>query len=323
MEETQPLNQRAAPRPDNAIKRTRRARSSGTGPRWQQVAALDRGPERLRHRAGRAHVLRALPVHRHPRRRTPTSRPRPRTSTTPTASTRSARSRRRTARTSRSTRCPSTMQAAVIAAEDRTFYTNRGIDIRGIIRAARNNAQSGADHRRRLHDHPAVRQDPVPLAGAVVHPQGPRGDPVDQDPQPAEQAGDPRGLPQHRSTSATAPTASRSPRRRTSTSRPPSSTSASPPRSPRSSTGPSFYDPYAEGGADRMTPRYNYVLDGMAKAGAISAARGGRGQGQPARRSRSRRTTTASRGRTATCCDSCRSRWPSSSSATPRSWAAA
>jgi membrane peptidoglycan carboxypeptidase len=35
------------------------------------------------------------------------------------------------------------MQAAVIAAEDRTFYKNRGIDIRGIIRAARNNASSG------------------------------------------------------------------------------------------------------------------------------------------------------------------------------------
>ena len=35
------------------------------------------------------------------------------------------------------------MQAAVIAAEDRTFYKNRGIDIRGIVRAARNNASSG------------------------------------------------------------------------------------------------------------------------------------------------------------------------------------
>ena len=35
------------------------------------------------------------------------------------------------------------MQAAIIAAEDRSFYSNRGIDIRGIIRAARNNASSG------------------------------------------------------------------------------------------------------------------------------------------------------------------------------------
>src|SRR5690349_11419590 len=36
------------------------------------------------------------------------------------------------------------MQAAVIAAEDRSFYRNRGIDLRGIIRAARNNASTGA-----------------------------------------------------------------------------------------------------------------------------------------------------------------------------------
>lgn len=35
------------------------------------------------------------------------------------------------------------MQSAVIAAEDRSFYRNRGIDLRGIVRAARNNASSG------------------------------------------------------------------------------------------------------------------------------------------------------------------------------------
>ncbi len=38
---------------------------------------------------------------------------------------------------------PESMQAAVIAAEDRTFYDNRGIDLRGIIRAARDNASAG------------------------------------------------------------------------------------------------------------------------------------------------------------------------------------
>jgi membrane peptidoglycan carboxypeptidase len=37
---------------------------------------------------------------------------------------------------------PEVMKAAVIAAEDRTFYSNRGIDVKGIIRAARNNATS-------------------------------------------------------------------------------------------------------------------------------------------------------------------------------------
>ncbi len=38
---------------------------------------------------------------------------------------------------------PASMQAAVIAAEDRSFYTNRGIDFRGIVRAFRDNTTSG------------------------------------------------------------------------------------------------------------------------------------------------------------------------------------
>ena len=38
---------------------------------------------------------------------------------------------------------PASMQAAVIAAEDRSFYTNRGIDFKGIIRALRDNTTSG------------------------------------------------------------------------------------------------------------------------------------------------------------------------------------
>ena len=39
---------------------------------------------------------------------------------------------------------PPHVQAAVIAAEDRTFYTNRGIDPKGILRAAFSNAQGNA-----------------------------------------------------------------------------------------------------------------------------------------------------------------------------------
>ncbi|WP_229052802.1 transglycosylase domain-containing protein [Aeromicrobium sp. Leaf350] len=38
---------------------------------------------------------------------------------------------------------PASMQAAIIAAEDRSFYTNRGIDFRGIVRALRDNTTSG------------------------------------------------------------------------------------------------------------------------------------------------------------------------------------
>ncbi|HET7385132.1 MAG TPA: transglycosylase domain-containing protein [Nocardioidaceae bacterium] len=39
---------------------------------------------------------------------------------------------------------PKSVQDAVIAAEDRTFYTNKGIDPKGIVRAAFNNAQGNA-----------------------------------------------------------------------------------------------------------------------------------------------------------------------------------
>ncbi|MET0767518.1 MAG: transglycosylase domain-containing protein [Aeromicrobium sp.] len=38
---------------------------------------------------------------------------------------------------------PASMQAAAIAAEDRSFYTNRGIDLKGIFRAVRDNTTSG------------------------------------------------------------------------------------------------------------------------------------------------------------------------------------
>ena len=39
---------------------------------------------------------------------------------------------------------PKTLQNAVVAAEDRTFWTNHGIDPKGIIRAAFNDARGGA-----------------------------------------------------------------------------------------------------------------------------------------------------------------------------------
>ncbi|MFI5429722.1 transglycosylase domain-containing protein [Aeromicrobium sp. UC242_57] len=39
---------------------------------------------------------------------------------------------------------PASMQAAAIAAEDRSFYTNRGLDFKGILRAVRDNTTSGS-----------------------------------------------------------------------------------------------------------------------------------------------------------------------------------
>ena len=73
--------------------------------------------------------------------------------------------RPRTASRSRSTRCRRHMQDAVVAAENRTFWTNKGIDPKGILRAAFSNAQRQR-HPGRVDDHPAVRQDPLPDPGA-------------------------------------------------------------------------------------------------------------------------------------------------------------
>ena len=188
------MNQRVAPRPDNAIRRLA-TRITGTGPRWQQVlrwtAALSVGGFVL----GAVTFFALYQLIDIPDR-TPTSRRRPRTSTTPTASTSSARSPRRTARTSRSTRCRGHAGGRHRRRGPHVLLQPRHRHPGHHPRRPRQRAER-RDHRRRLHDHAAVRQDPVPLAGAVVHPQGPRGDPLDQDPQPAEQAGDPRGLPQH------------------------------------------------------------------------------------------------------------------------------
>ena len=49
----------------------------------------------------------------------------------------------------------------------------------------------------RLHDHPAVRQGPLPVAGAHHHPQGEGGVRLAEDPAAGVQGRDPPGLPQH------------------------------------------------------------------------------------------------------------------------------
>ena len=78
-------------------------------------------------------------------------------------------------------RSRSTMQDAVVAAEDRTFYTNKGIDPKGILRAAFSNARGQRDPGR-VDDHPAVRQDPLPHPGAHLTAQDQGGVPLAEDP---------------------------------------------------------------------------------------------------------------------------------------------
>ena len=169
------------------------------------------------------------------------------------------------------------MQAAVIAAEDRTFYSNRGIDIRGIIRAARDNAQSRAI----TGGGSTITQQYVKILYLSQERSYTRkiarGDPLDQDPQPDDQAGDPRGLPQPDLLRQRLPTASRSRRRRTSTSRPPSSTSRKQRCWPTILNRPSFYDPYLEGGAERMHAALQLRARRHGKGGRDQRLRRGRG----------------------------------------------
>ena len=69
---------------------------------------------------------------------------RPRASTTTTARPRSAGSARPTARVFRWNGSPPQMQAAMLAAEDRGYYSHGGFDPRGLARAAWNNMTGGS-----------------------------------------------------------------------------------------------------------------------------------------------------------------------------------
>ena len=78
------------------------------------------------------------------RTRTATSQRRPPSSTTRTARPTSAGSPSQNRTSIPLSDVPRNVQDAVIAAEDRTFYTNKGIDPKGILRAAFSNARGGS-----------------------------------------------------------------------------------------------------------------------------------------------------------------------------------
>jgi membrane peptidoglycan carboxypeptidase len=166
---------------------------------------------------------------------------------------------------------PASMQAAVVAAEDRTFYTNRGIDIKGIIRAARSNATSGSiqsggstitqqyvkilylnqerSYTRKLkeailsikiHNQQSKKQILAGYLNTIYFGNRSYGVEVAAQTYFSKPASD-----LNYAQSALLATIINS---------------------------PSYYDPYAEGAAARIQPRLNYVLDGMAKSGAITQA---------------------------------------------------
>ncbi|MEJ7634652.1 transglycosylase domain-containing protein [Aeromicrobium sp.] len=165
---------------------------------------------------------------------------------------------------------PASMQAAAIAAEDRTFYSNNGIDLKGIIRAARNNATSGEiqgggstitqqyvkilyltqeqSYKRKvreavlsvkIHNQRSKKEILEGYLNTIYFGNGAYGVEV-----AAKTYFDKPASELNYAQSAILATVINS---------------------------PSFYDPYTDGAADRIGPRFRYVLDGMVKSGAITA----------------------------------------------------
>jgi membrane peptidoglycan carboxypeptidase len=271
------LNQRAKPRPDNAIKQLAR-KITGTGPGWQQalrwVAAL--GVAGFLVGAVTFFVLYQV-----------ISIPDPnadfKTQTTNVYYSDGKHKLGTFATQDRDIitldQVPAEMQAAVIAAEDRTFYSNRGIDIKGIIRAARNNATSGqitgggstitqqyvkilylsqeqsyvrkvreAILSIKIHNKLSKKEILEGYLNTIYFGNGAYGVEV------ASQTyfGKPASKLDYRESATLAAILNQ----------------------------PSYYDPYADGGREHMVPRYNYVIDGMAKSGAITAKQQADAQGK-------------------------------------------
>ncbi|MEO6604666.1 MAG: transglycosylase domain-containing protein [Aeromicrobium sp.] len=164
---------------------------------------------------------------------------------------------------------PASMQAAVIAAEDRTFYSNRGIDLKGIIRAARDNASSGEitggastitqQYVKILYlnqERSYTRKVKEAILSIKIHNQRTKKEILEGYLNTIYFGNGAYGLEVAAQTyfdksakeldyeeSALLATILNS---------------------------PSFYDPYAEGAEERITPRFHYVLDGMVTSGAIT-----------------------------------------------------
>jgi len=165
---------------------------------------------------------------------------------------------------------PASMQAAAIAAEDRTFYTNRGIDLKGIIRAVRDNTTSGEiqgggstitqqyvkilyltqerSYTRKvkeailsikIHNQLSKKEILEGYLNTIYFGNGAYGIQVASQ----NYFGKPASELNYAQSAMLATIIN----------------------------SPSYYDPYAEGAQARIQPRFNYVLDGMVKSKAITA----------------------------------------------------
>lgn len=165
---------------------------------------------------------------------------------------------------------PAVMQAAVIAAEDRTFYDNQGLDFRGIIRAARDNATSGQitgggstitqQYVKVLYlnqDRSYKRKVREAILSIKIHNQLSKQEILEGYLNTIYFGNGAYGIEVAAQTYFDKPAAE-----------------LNYPQAAMLATvinNPTYYDPYAEGAEERILPRYQYVLDGMAKSGAITA----------------------------------------------------
>lgn len=165
---------------------------------------------------------------------------------------------------------PASMQAAAIAAEDRTFYSNRGIDFKGIIRAARDNATSGEiqggastitqQYVKILYlnqERSYTRKVKEAILSIKIHNQRSKKEILEGYLNTIYFGNGAYGLEVAAQTYFDKPAKELEYQE--------SALLATIINSP------TFYDPYAEGAEARITPRFHYVLDGMVKSGAITA----------------------------------------------------
>lgn len=164
---------------------------------------------------------------------------------------------------------PASMQAAAIAAEDRSFYTNRGLDFKGILRAARDNTTSGSiqgggstitqQYVKILYltqERSYTRKVKEAILSIKIHNQLSKSEILEGYLNTIYFGNGAYGIEVASQTYFGKP-----------------ASKLNYAQSALLATiinSPSFYDPYAEGAQARIQSRFNYVLAGMAKAGAIT-----------------------------------------------------
>jgi len=164
---------------------------------------------------------------------------------------------------------PESAKAAVVAAEDRTFYTNRGLDFKGIVRAATNNATSdttqGASTITQQYvkvlyltqDRTLKRKAKEAVLSIKIHNQLSKPEILEGYLNTIYFGNGAYGL------EVASQTYFRKPAKELSV-----------PESAALATiinNPYAFDPYSENGKENMLGRYNYVLDGMVTMGTLDA----------------------------------------------------